>query len=167
MSLHAVLRSCGIALLDPCGKMVLFDEVKEFHEDMYEVSFMVADLYEAYALLVFGRLAMKVVRQSLLKGDLDESDLMVEHEGDLEKIAQEAKKLTQETMNATCCILKFFMNPMRTEEPVSSGEDEEEFDPPEEGHGGHDDHSDDGGNMSVADLLGYIKGLADLGVKSF
>merc|ERR1719333_1243280 len=76
MSLHGVIRSCGIAILAPAGAMVTFEELKAFHEDMYEVSFMVADLYEAYALLVFGRLALKVVRQSLLKGDLDESELM-------------------------------------------------------------------------------------------
>ena len=71
--------------------MITFFELKAFHEDMYEVSFMVADLYEAYALLVFGRLAMKVVRQSLLRGDLDETDLMVELEWDMEKLMKDPK----------------------------------------------------------------------------
>merc|ERR1719420_1915402 len=133
MSLHGVLRCAGIALIDPCGDMLLFDEVKEFHEEMYEVSFMVADLYEAYALLVFGRLAMKVVRQSLLKGDLDESDLMVEHEGDLEKLANETKA-------AGGCLVRFLnlFNPMHKDDAGSSAEEDDEEDPPEEhGGGGH------------------------------
>merc|ERR1719163_775365 len=132
MSLHGVLRCAGIAVVAPAGTIVTFEEVKAFHEDMYEVSFMVADLYEAYALLVFGRLALKVVRQSLLKGDLDETDLMVEHEGDMEK-------LMKDTQAAGGCLVRLF-NPMTYvgHEAGSSAEDDDDEDPP--GEGGHGEH---------------------------
>merc|ERR550514_58154 len=77
MSFHGVLRCAGIAAIAPAGMFVGWEEVKSFHDDMYETSFMVADLYEAYALSVFGRVAMKVVRMELLKGDLSAEDLML------------------------------------------------------------------------------------------
>merc|ERR1712124_199309 len=79
----------------------------------------------------------------------------------------------KETKAAVGCLGRF-LNPMTYtggNDAGSSADDDDEEDPPGEEHGehggGHDDHSHDGGNMSVADLLGYIKGLADLGVKSF
>eukprot|EP00929_Paragymnodinium_shiwhaense_P037684 TRINITY_DN20038_c0_g2_i1.p1 TRINITY_DN20038_c0_g2~~TRINITY_DN20038_c0_g2_i1.p1 ORF type:complete len:473 (-),score=73.90 TRINITY_DN20038_c0_g2_i1:509-1927(-) len=42
-----------------------FEERKIFLEEMYESNFVVGDIYEAYALLVFGKLTIKVVKRAL------------------------------------------------------------------------------------------------------
>eukprot|EP00929_Paragymnodinium_shiwhaense_P037683 TRINITY_DN20038_c0_g1_i2.p1 TRINITY_DN20038_c0_g1~~TRINITY_DN20038_c0_g1_i2.p1 ORF type:complete len:306 (-),score=77.90 TRINITY_DN20038_c0_g1_i2:395-1312(-) len=42
-----------------------FDERKAFLEEMYESNFVVGDIYEAFSLLVFGKLTIMVVKRSL------------------------------------------------------------------------------------------------------